>query len=112
MNTPLIVLRPYTIYTNPIQKDTLRIVRFLARHGIDARPHRLINRNHPPWVSTLPVIQEPTGMHHVGLYDCVRFYERNTGIDNLLTVSKQCVLDHEDYTYINTQHFREHYHVW
>lgn len=72
----------YVLYKNPIQLDTLAIVRYLHALGHNAQPTSIVERNHP--VATLPAIQDlVSGQMHVGWEECVRFYERRFGVDGL-----------------------------
>ncbi len=75
----------YILYKNPIQLDTLAVVQYLVmEHGLRVEPLCCVERNHPPWVTALPAIEEGGGQQHVGLYACVQYYERISGISDLL----------------------------
>ena len=73
----------YTIYKNPIQLDTLYIVQYLHYNNINALPNAIIERNHPSFVTTLPTIVYEN-MIYSGIEEVVYFYEKISGISNLL----------------------------
>ncbi len=74
----------YTLFKNPIQKDTLAIVQYLQNLGYNfILPAIVIERNHPYWVTSLPSIATETE-RYVGLKGCVEYYEKATGVENLL----------------------------
>ena len=81
------MIPPYVLYKNPIQKDTLTLVRFLHSSGVEnAPPSAIYERGWPDWVTELPSIQttESGGdQRFVGLAACVRFFETCTGVTDL-----------------------------
>ena len=100
---PIIVARPYTLVCYPIQRSTHRIVRWLYRHGIDARPSNIVTDNHPP-NSRLPIIVEPDGDRHEGTYECIRYYGRICGMEteDLAQVADLPSLDAPDWSISTT----------
>lgn len=67
----------YVLLKKPIQKETLKIVRWLNAQGINAQPARIVERNYPEWVTELPSIEViETEERHVGLRECIAFYQR------------------------------------
>lgn len=82
----------YILYKNPIQYDTLYIVQYLHYLGINIIPTCCIERNHPSWVNELPSIEtiskEKEKERYVGLNECISFFEKITGIENLYEKSQ------------------------
>lgn len=74
-------METYTLYKQPIQLETLAIVRYLHAMGVDARPAAIIERMHPAWVTELPAIETARGERFVSLRACCEYYERVAGID-------------------------------
>jgi CRISPR/Cas system CMR-associated protein Cmr5 small subunit len=68
--------------------ETLFIVQYLHSLGISVIPDKCFERNYPSWVSSLPAIETETE-HHVGLDECVAFYEKVSGIKHLIEKSKE-----------------------
>ena len=107
---PFIVTRPYTLFCHPIQRNTHRIVKWLYRHGIDARPHEIITANHSPNDAPhLPIIVEPDGDHHRGMYECLTFYARICGMEatDLTQVAEEASLDEPDWNISTTDRWQE-----
>lgn len=78
----------YILYKGAIQLDTLAIVQYLKYKGIDMQPVLIVERNHPTWVSHLPaVFSSDEGKHYVGINECAEYYEKCTGIPNLLAAA-------------------------
>jgi hypothetical protein len=73
----------YILYKNPIQTDTLNIVQYLYFLGIPIIPKHCIERNHPNWAFSLPSIETETNDKYIGFDECIKFYEKESGIDNL-----------------------------
>jgi hypothetical protein len=79
----------YILYKNPIQLDTLAIVRFIHFSGKPVIPRYCVEINHPKWVVNLPSIEEYNGNRHVGINEVVKYYESKTGITDLLKKSEE-----------------------
>jgi hypothetical protein len=79
----------YTLFKNPIQENTLGIVRFLHANGIILMPQMCIERNHPEWVVDLPCIETKNGDRYIGFDECVRFYEEQSKITNIVACAKE-----------------------
>jgi hypothetical protein len=80
----------YVLYKRPVQLDTLHVVQYLHHAGISVEPQACIERNHPPWVASLPTIHDLTNQQvYVGLDACITFYERLSGIPDLLQKSRR-----------------------
>jgi hypothetical protein len=90
---------PFVLYKNPVQADTLDIVRFLHSASIfDASPSCCIERNWPPWVTELPAIKDlADGTEFVGLQRCVSFWEHMSGVPNLFERAKMFAEEHPKY---------------
>lgn len=68
---------------NPIQLDTLAVVRFLFHeYCFDARPAFCIERCHPEWATELPAIKDGDSVY-VGLDACIKYYEKISGACDL-----------------------------
>jgi hypothetical protein len=78
----------YTLYKQPVQIETLAIVQYLKFQGIHAEPSLIVERNHPNWVTELPSIIASNGERFLGLSECVKFYGKHSGIDDLYSKSK------------------------
>lgn len=79
----------YILHKNPIQLDTLAIVRFLQFSGKPCIPKYCIEINHPSWVTSLPSIEEYNGKRHIGMNEVVKYYESKTGINDLFKKSEE-----------------------
>ena len=77
----------YILYKNPIQYDTLYIVKYLHYLGINIIPTCCIERNHPEWVKELPSIETVEKERYIGINECIYFFEKKTNIDNLYNKS-------------------------
>ena len=77
----------YVLYKNPIQLDTLYIVKYLYYNEIKLIPKYCIERNHPSWVIVFPSIETDEGERYIGLESCIAFYEKTSGINNLYSKS-------------------------
>jgi hypothetical protein len=76
----------HALSKNPVQTDTLDVVRFLYKAGFDARAECVFERAHPSWAVALPAIKDlTTGRVYQGFSGCLQFYEEATGIANLDT---------------------------
>ena len=73
----------YTLFKNPIQLDTHRVVKYLQLQGHELSPTYILERNHPDWVSALPSIETDTKEKFIGWDACVEFWERETGVQGL-----------------------------
>ena len=87
----------YILYKNPIQTDTLAIVQYLHSHEIKMMPTHCIERNHPGWAVELPSIETTDGKRYIGLNQCVEFYQRATGKNNLLKEALVFKQENPDY---------------
>ena len=75
----------YDLFKEPIQVETLHIVQYLYSMGIDARPLCIFERNHAAEATELPTIHaRETDEWFVGLDECVRFYSRLSGIEDVV----------------------------
>lgn len=86
----------YILYKLPIQKETLAIVQYLHARGILLLPSACIERNHPEWVTELPSIQTEHDKY-VGLTQCLRFFEEQSGISGVLTLATEFKEQHPEY---------------
>lgn len=86
----------YALCKNPVQLDTLNIVRYLHSIGVEARPSVVYERNHPAWATCLPAVLDlDTTMRHCGFDAVVRYLEDRSGVCDLAL--KPAVFD-SDYT--------------
>lgn len=77
----------YTLYKNPIDLDTLAMVRYLYANSVVLLPTVIIERKHPEKI-VLPAIYEyETNQLYEGIDECVRFYESKSGMSNLLDLA-------------------------
>lgn len=77
--------RAYILYKHPIQHETLSIVQYLHSLGIDMQPNSCVEALFPAWVTHLPSIcLADTGDHIVGLDGCVRFFEKESGVHDIV----------------------------
>jgi hypothetical protein len=75
----------HIIYKNPVQLDTLAIMQYMHSQGIDMKPLQIIERQYPYWVTQLPSIYDVDNSQQlVGFENCVQYYERVSGISDLL----------------------------
>ena len=81
------VAASHVLYKEPVQLETLAIVRYLMSVRIDLRPRACVERNHPQWATELPAIEDGAGNRHVGLRACVAFYESASGVEGLVAKS-------------------------
>lgn len=87
----------YILYKNPVQLDTLAIVHYLfSEKNIDLSPHVIFERNHPNWVSSIPSILYDDEKF-IGLSECIRFYEKYSGITNLLSTALKWKQSNQNY---------------
>lgn len=76
----------HDLYKLPIQLETLIIVQYLYSLGIDMKPDKIIERNHNSNACVLPTIHDhSTNKWHIGLAECIHYYESNSGINELYT---------------------------
>lgn len=88
----------YILYKNPIQLETLAIVRYLQYSGKPNIPRYCIEINHPSWVTSLPSVEEYNGTKHVGLDAVVKYYENKSEISDLLKKSEEFSKKFPDFT--------------
>jgi hypothetical protein len=87
----------YTLYKNPISFDTLYIVQYLYKNNIDMRPKIIIERNWPQEVTELPSIKFGNELY-IGFEQVVDFYQKYSGIQDLVARSKEFrEVSHKDY---------------
>ena len=92
----------YILCKNPVQLDTLAIVQYIHKTtGVFWAPSLIYERQHPvPSGTALPCIIETTidgDVLHAGFDACVRFYERGSGIDDIVAKAEAFKLDHPNY---------------
>jgi hypothetical protein len=87
----------YILYKNPIQLDTLYIVQYLWSINIHFLPESIIERNHPPFVTNLPTIVYNNHIYS-GLPEVISFYEKISGIENLLEKATEFKNQNPKYT--------------
>lgn len=87
----------YTLYKNPIQLETLYIVKYLHSRNITFLPSIIIERNYPSFVTELPTIQYNHTVYK-GLKEVISLYENISGIDNLLEKAIEFKKQHPKYT--------------
>lgn len=73
----------FILYRQPLQVDTLAVVRYLHHIGHPCAPTRCIAGNHPDWVHELPSIQTPT-KRYIGIGSCLDFWQEQSGVEDLL----------------------------
>jgi hypothetical protein len=74
---------PFVLHKSPLQLDTLAIVQYLHSIGRPCTPAACVERNHPVWVHELPSIETATA-RYVGIGSCLDFWQKESGVDNLL----------------------------
>lgn len=87
----------YILYKRPISLDTLYIVQYLHFLGISLEPHTIIERQYPPHVTALPTI-DCNGILYIGLAECVAFYEIQSQIRDILSLSYEFKILYPRYT--------------
>ena len=88
----------YTLYKNPIQTDTLMLVRYLHFLGKrTAVPSGIVERSFPSWVVELPSIETHEGARFVGLEDCIAFLEALAGLHELWSRAQEFALANPEY---------------
>lgn len=88
---------PYVLHKQALQLDTLAVVQFLHHVGRPCTPYACVERNHPDWVYELPSI-ETVNRRYVGIGECVRFWEKASGISDLLDQAVSFKDRHPAYT--------------
>jgi hypothetical protein len=89
--------KKYVLYKMPISLDTLYIVQYLYFHGISMQPDTIIERKYPSYVTELPTI-ECDGVLYKGLDECVRFYETESQVQDLISLSHAFKIKNPRYT--------------
>jgi hypothetical protein len=89
--------KKYVLYKMPISLDTLYIVQYLYFHGVSIQPITIIERNYPPYITELPAI-ECEGVLYKGLEECVAFYEIESQLQDLLSLSHAFKIKYPRYT--------------
>jgi len=88
----------YTLYKNPIQLDTLAIVRYIYYTGINLQPTTCIERNYPESITEIPsILDHDINQIHTGLSNVIKYYEDKTGITNLLEKSLKFAEENPDF---------------
>ena len=90
----------YVLYKNPVQPDTLAVVRYLhsVLPTLAACPAACVERNHPPRVTELPAVHDlDTDEWFVGPARCVEFFEARSGLSDLARLSREFAEAHEGY---------------
>ena len=88
----------YILYKNPVQTETLEIVQYLYYIGkTDVLPSWCIERNYPIWVKQLPAIETDNGQKYVGLQECIKFYENQYNMPNVVFKSHNFKVSCPDY---------------
>lgn len=88
----------YILYKKPIQYETLYIVQYLHYLGIKLEPQYCIERNHPSWITMLPSIYVSNkDEKYIGLEECIKFFEKETGIHCLLQKSIEFKKNNPEY---------------
>lgn len=91
------MLPQYTLYKEPVQTDTLAIVRYLYSQGIVLFPTVIVERNHPSGISLPAIYEYSTNTLYEGLDECVRFYEEHSGCIDLFMKANRFHSDNPDY---------------
>ena len=87
----------YILYKDPIDLNTLAIVRYLHNIEIEGTPKHCIERNHNI-IGPLPTIYcISTDKFYYGFDKCVRYYELNTNIKNLYSKSEEFMKENPSY---------------
>jgi hypothetical protein len=84
----------YILYKEPISLDTLCIVQYLYSNGIKILPNLIIERNHG--FTVLPTIVCDNQIYS-GLDQVIYFYEKVTGITDILTKSQEWKVKNPNY---------------
>jgi len=89
----------YILYKNPIELDTLYIVQYLYSRGINVRPRCCIERN---WADEtegkLPSIHDnDNDLWYLGLENVAKYYEKVTGINDILNLAHQFKKENPNY---------------
>lgn len=88
----------YILYKSPVQLDTLAIVQYLASLDIDMSPFMIYERGYPEACIQLPSIFEvDTNLLYSGLKESILFFEKHTGISNLLDKALEFKAIHPEY---------------
>jgi hypothetical protein len=75
----------YNLYKQPIQYETLYIVQYLHSLNIDARPNKIYECNYPANIISIPSILDlDTQILYTGLLECIKYYEIQTKLSDLL----------------------------
>lgn len=86
----------YILYKKPISLDTLDIVQYLYKNDIDLRPKTIIECNWPSEITKLPSIKIGNELY-IGFDQVVVFYEKYSGIPDLVKKSKDFKDLHKNY---------------
>lgn len=85
------------LFKNPIQYDTLYIVRYLHSLGFhDSVPNHIIERNHPTYIKELPTLSVEH-RYYIGIENIIKYYENKYKINNLLDKSIKFNEENPDY---------------
>ena len=86
----------YTLYTQPIQLETLHIVRYLYHLNIHVLPTVVVERGHPRNILLPSIYNHDTNELYEGLEECVRFYEQMSGVSDIMNLAKEFHESHPD----------------
>lgn len=74
----------YGLYTTADDETEVhRVTEYIKSCGFDSKPMFCIKANHPSWVKKLPSIVDTDGNLYQGLDACLKFYEIQSGINDL-----------------------------
>lgn len=88
----------YTLYKHPIQDDTLAIVRYIDHKKYMGVPIICVERNHGIEDNALPAIHDhDTDVWYYGIDNVVSFYQKMTGLKDILHRAMKFHKRHPDY---------------
>lgn len=89
----------HILFKQPNQLDTLAIVQYAYYTGIDIQPKACIERNYPYYVREIPsILDMKTNVLHEGIDNVVKYYEKISGISDILTKASNFKKENPKYT--------------
>lgn len=88
----------YTLYKQPIQLETLHVVRYLYHSGIYILPTVIVEHGHPPNITLPSIYHHDTNELYEGLEECIRFYEKISGVSDVMNLANAFHESNPEYT--------------
>lgn len=87
----------YTLYKNPVELETLAMVRYLFTQDAILLPTVIIERGHPPGIQLPSIYDHNKNELYEGIQGCVQFYESQSGISDVLTKAQTFASEHPSF---------------